>query len=109
MSQVGSLVKSDDSFDGHVRTMKFAARFFLEKNENKFNDKSPDYLVMTRSAVDNEPVQIGGAKNEVKREAGKEDRHYMRLWLDDPDAPDWTRRLTAFPVDGSTTEFRIVT
>ena len=107
--QVGTLNRTQDSFDGAIRTIETAITFFMEKaDEIPDPKKSPQYFIFTRSRIDGEPVRVGGLREEVKREAGQPDKKYIKLWLDDPVLPDWMKNLAAFPTDQKGV-YRIVT
>ncbi len=76
MATIGSFTKSNDSFNGAVKTLSINAKTTIKKAE-KASGKAPDYRVFAGT------VEFGAA---WKKTSG-EGREYLSVKLDDPSFP----------------------
>lgn len=76
MATIGKFRAVENGYEGTISTLSMARKVQIIRNENKKNDKSPDYFVKTGQS------DLGFARNEMS--SGDTPKSYIKVFLDDP-------------------------
>lgn len=76
MATIGTFTQTKDGFVGTIRTMTINVKTRIVANDDKANDKAPDFRVYAGGA------ELGAAWRETTN--GEEPRDYLAFQLDDP-------------------------
>lgn len=74
---IGTFNKTEDTFEGNIRTLTLSGRMVIRPSELKRSDNSPDYRVIMNG------IEVGAAWKKVSQE----DNPYLRVSIDDPSLP----------------------